>query len=208
MSVTLPRGKQELLASNSGSIGVRPDVRWFRWSIRHVERCFALIGVMCVVYMAGFHYSCVVSSSMRPTLQGSNASDGDRVITEKFSYYFREPRRWEVLTIRRESDGLEVMKRVVGLPGEELQILLDGQLVINGREVDPPKALGFLKYLPVANVHGDKVFNCEDGYYVLGDEAMDSDDSRFNGTVSRDEIIGRSWLIIGPPNRRGFVNSG
>lgn len=181
---------------------------WVRWGFRRVERCLALTGFLCIVYLLGFHYSSVVSTSMRPTLHGTSASEGDRIISEKFSYYFREPRRWEVLTIRRESDGLEVMKRVVGLPGEQLQILRDGQLVINGQEVDPPQSLSFLKYLPVANVHGDKVFDCGDGYYVLGDESMDSDDSRFNGTISREEIVGRTWLIINPPERRGMVNSG
>ncbi len=98
------------------------------------------------------------------------------------------------------------MKRVVGLPGEQLQVLRDGQLVIDGREVNPPAELSFLRYLPVANIFGDKVFDCQDGYYVLGDEAMDSDDSRYNGTVSLEEIIGRTWLIMGPADRRGFVN--
>ncbi len=179
---------------------------WVRWVLRKVERSLALIGLACLIYLSGFHYSCVVSESMRPALQGTNVSNGDRVLTEKVSYRFREPRRWEVLTIRRESDGLEVMKRVVGLPGEKLQVLRDGQLVINGTEVDPPQSLSYLKYLPVANIHGDKVFDCQDGYYVLGDESMDSDDSRFNGTVSRAEIIGRTWLIVGPAERRGLVN--
>ncbi len=86
-------------------------VTWLRWTWRQVERCLALIGAACLVYMAGFHYSCVVSHSMRPTLQGTSVTNGDRVLTEKISFYFRDPRRWEVLTIRRESDGLEVMKR-------------------------------------------------------------------------------------------------
>lgn len=179
---------------------------WIHWGLRKVERCFALIGLACVVYLSGFHYSCVVSESMRPTLQGTNLSNGDRVLTEKVSYFLREPRRWEVLTIRRECDGLEVMKRLVGLPGEELQVLRDGKLVINGTEVNPPSSLRHLKYLPVANIHGDKVFDCQEGYYVLGDESMDSDDSRFNGTVSKAEIIGRTWLIVGPEDRRGWVN--
>jgi type IV secretory pathway protease TraF len=53
----------------------------------------------------------------------------------------------------------------------------------------------------------DKVAACGDDYYVLGDNSKDSDDSRFNGPVRRDEIVGRTWAILGPRARVGFINS-
>ena len=54
---------------------------------------------------------------------------------------------------------------------------------------------------------GGKTIDCKQGYYVLGDESRDSDDSRFNGIVKAKEIIGRAWLIVGPSARRQFVNA-
>ena len=46
---------------------------------------------------------------------------------------------------------------------------------------------------------------CGSGYYVLGDDLKDSDDSRFNGPVPADRIMGRAWLIVWPMKRLGWV---
>ena len=178
--------------------------RCLRVVVRSFEHVLATAGFVLIVYHLCFHYSCITSYSMKPTLQGTSLDNGDRILTERISYWFREPRRWEIMTLRR-SDGLVVMKRVVALPGEELQVLRGGEVIINGSQVRPPPELAFLKYVPVANLMSGKVFKCEDGYFVLGDYALDSDDSRFNGTIGRDEIIGRAWVILGPKGRRGWV---
>ena len=98
------------------------------------------------------------------------------------------------------------MKRVVGLPGERLQMRRDGQIVINGQQVPIPEKLSFLKYIPADKTFGDKVVECGDGYFVLGDFSLDSDDSRFNGPLPWAEVIGRPWLILAPAGHRGFVN--
>ncbi|MGD9649044.1 MAG: S26 family signal peptidase [Pirellulales bacterium] len=50
-----------------------------------------------------------------------------------------------------------------------------------------------------------KPFACGDGYYVLGDDSKDSDDSRFNGPVPTDDVLGRPWLILWPRDRAGRV---
>ena len=69
-----------------------------------------------------------------------------------------------------------------------------------------PKHLEFLRYFPFGNLTDDeKPYDCGNGYYVLGDYAKDSDDSRFNGAVAPERIIGRPWIIVGPKGRRGFV---
>lgn len=177
-----------------------------RWLIRHVERGLAMIGLMTLVYVTCFDYSRITSKSMQPTLRGDDWQSGDRVLAEKVSYWFRSPRRWEVIHFRA-TDGKMVMKRVIGLPGEKVRMLRGGLILIDGRETPPPPALDFLDYFRYGNLTSDKPpVECGDGYYVLGDYSMDSDDSRFNGPVSPDQLIGRSWLIVGPSGRRGFVN--
>ena len=176
-----------------------------RWGARQIERVLAVIGLMALIYWLAFDYSCILSNSMSPTLLGTSYKDGDRVLTERISYWFRKPRRWEVITIRYP-DGRQVMKRVVGLPGEKIQMLREGKILINGSAVEPPAQLDFLSYFPFGNLIAQKTVDCGEGYFVLGDYSRDSDDSRFNGPVPPEEIIGRAWVILGPAGRRGFVN--
>jgi len=105
--------------------------RPIRWLLRQAERFLAVIGLASILYLGCFDYSRIVSESMRPTLQGSNWDEGDRVVTEKVSYRFRRPRRWEVITIRADHGG-QIMKRVVGLPGERVRMLRGGAILIDG----------------------------------------------------------------------------
>jgi len=180
--------------------------RIVRLLFRQTERCFALIGLATVVYYLCFDYSRVVSFSMQPTLRGENWEDGDRVLTEKVSYWFRQPRRWEVITFCKD-DGDQLMKRVIGLPGERVQMLRGGEILIDGRPLALPEHLKFLDYFPYGNLTRDKPpYECGEGYYVLGDYSKDSDDSRFNGAVLPKDIVGRAWVILGPEDHRGFVN--
>lgn len=173
--------------------------RAFRW----LERVFALFGVLCLLYVLTVDLSIVTSPSMSPTLQGKNVDDGDRVVTEKVTRWFRQPRRWEVIVFTRD-DGVQLMKRVAGLPGESVQLSKDRRLLIDGKPVEMPPGLN-QKYLRFGNLFEGKPIPCGDGYYVLGDDLKDSDDSRFNGPVKPSRLIGRAWLIVSPWNRFGFV---
>jgi signal peptidase I len=177
---------------------------WLRWLFRQAEHCLALIGLGTLVYFGCFDLSRITSGSMAPTLCGENVETGDLVLTERCTYWFRRPRRWEVIAFRR-SDGEQVMKRVVGLPGERVQMLRGGKILIDGQPEDLPPALSFLEYFPFGNVHSNKTAECGEGYYVLGDFSRDSDDSRFNGPVPSKQLVGRPWLILAPAARRGFV---
>jgi signal peptidase I len=179
--------------------------RWVRWALRQLEHCLALIGLGTIVYFSCFDLSRVTSGSMKPTLIGEDVKSGDLVLTERVSAWFRHPRRWEVITCRR-ADGLQVMKRVVGLPGEKIQMLRGGRIVIDGVEITPPDSLGFLKYFAFGNLCENKPVDCGNGYYVLGDDSRDSDDSRFNGPVRPAEMVGRAWVILAPAGRRRFIN--
>jgi signal peptidase I len=183
----------------------KPRRRPVRWLLRQVEHVLALVGLGTLVYFACFNLSRVTSDSMAPTLRGKDCHTGDLVLTERVSLRFRQPRRWEVIAFSRD-DGLQVMKRVVGLPGERVQMRRGGRIFINGHEAPPPASLAFLRYFPVAKVFQDKAVDCGDGYFVLGDDSRDSDDSRYNGPVPPGDVIGRAWLILGPKEHRGFVN--
>ena len=184
----------------------RPRRRPVRWLLRQVERCLALVGLGTIVYFTCFSLSRVTSDSMAPTLKGHDWQSGDVVLSERISYWFRRPRRWELIAFRN-AQGVQVMKRVVGLPRERVQMLRGGHILIDGQPIERPGPLAWLEYFPYGNLTSDKPpAECGDGYYVLGDQSRDSDDSRFNGPVQPDQLRGRPWLILAPSQRRGFVN--
>ncbi|MCE9553364.1 MAG: signal peptidase I [Planctomycetes bacterium] len=174
----------------------------WQWTVR----CLAAIGFGTLIFLLGFDYSRMVSGSMSPTLQGEDWKDGDRVLSERFSYWFRAPRRWEVIAIQ-DRNGNRIMKRVVGLPGESIQMRRNGTVLIDGHEVKPPAELPLLDhhYLPYGNLMDGKPVRYGNAYYVLGDETKDSEDSRFNPAITPAQILGRAWIILGPAGRRGFV---
>lgn len=171
---------------------------------RHVRAMLAAIGLMCLIWFPFFNLSKVVSPSMQPTLQGAGRVGGDWVVSERISYLFRSPRRWEVVRFTDE-DGYEVSKRVVGLPGEAVQ-LINGKLLIDGREMPVPRELSFLHYYAYGpHLHNSRAAPCGDGYFVLGDDSKDSLDSRYTGPISRVQITGRAWLRVWPARRIGWV---
>src|SRR5262249_12051793 len=152
--------------------------RWQRIAgeiLRGVEHIFALIGLLFVIYFICFDLSQVISGSMSPTLKGTNINNGDWVLTEKFTYALRQPRRWEVVT-HWNSEGTRVVKRIVGLPGEKLQQDLRGPLKIDGEVLEFPEKLGFLNYLPYGYLSDNRTVACGEGYFILGDDSKDSDD--------------------------------
>ena len=187
-------------------MNLRTRIKKLKPVLRLVERCLAVIGFGFIAYHCCFQSSRIVSPSMSPTLEGERWHVGDRVLTENVSYWFRNPSRWEVITFRSQ-DGDIVMKRVVAFPGERVSMALDGTISINGKVVKRPNKLDTIRYFPIGNLFQGKTYECVDGYYVLGDDSRDSDDSRYIGVIGDEQLIGRSWLIMSPMSRFGMVNS-
>jgi signal peptidase I len=182
----------------------RPAVirKTFHW-LRNV---LAIFGTLTIVYFTCFNVSQIESPSMSPTLQGDaeHGEPGDVILTEKITYWFRSPKRWEVVRFW-SPEGFWVMKRVAGLPGETLAIQ-DNWLIRNGAPLPRPASLSFLTYYPYGSFRGGSTTSSKNGYFVLGDYSKDSQDSRFEGPLAPGRISGRAWLRIWPPSRFGWVN--
>jgi signal peptidase I len=80
-----------------------------------------------------------------------------------------------------------------------------GQLHIDGRQIAMPEHLSFLRHLPAGNLVKGRAFPVGEGWYVLGDQVRDSLDSRFEGPVTKERIVGRAWLRVWPPSRIGVI---
>ena len=130
----------------------------------------------------------VSGSSMEPTL-----SDGDNLIVDKISYRFKDPERFDIIVFpfQYQKDTYYI-KRIIGLPGETVQIDEDGNIYINGeileesygREVIDADKLG---------IAAEPITLGEDEYFVLGDNRNHSSDSRVRevGNIKKDQIVGK-----------------
>ncbi len=185
-------------------VAVSDRLSWRRRWWRQVVNLFALIGVVMTVYLLCFDLTFIGSDSMAPTLVGEIEKDTghDWILMERVSYWFRRPARWEIVAFTQQELGVDVMKRVAALPGE--RIALDhGSVCIDGKRLDPPPSLKAVQYFPFGNLSKEQT--CRTGYYVLGDNSRDSEDSRFTGEVAAKRIKGRAWLIVWPPSRMRFL---
>jgi signal peptidase I len=136
----------------------------------------------------------VPSESMVPTLEV-----GDRVLVNKFIYDFTEPERGHIVVFEAETaSGAEehLVKRVVGLPGDEI-IVREGVLLVNGV---PQKESYLNPALPDESSFGPIEVPPEH-VFVMGDNRARSADSRFIGPVPETEIAGKVFLRVWPPNR-------
>lgn len=137
----------------------------------------------------------MVGFSMEETLY-----DGDSIIINKFSYHFRDPKRFEVIVFQQsgKEHSYYNIKRIIGLPGETIQIKED-KIYINGEVIDEP-----MHVEPMINygLAEEEIILEENEYFVLGDNRNDSEDSRFAsiGTIRREEIIGKAFLRLSPFN--------
>jgi signal peptidase I len=153
----------------------------------------------------------IPSGSMVPALEV-----GDRVLVEKVTYLLRSPQRAEVIVFQRPGaerpggvagagrafleglgvlqpdDDVDLIKRVIGLPGETIEVI-GGQVHVEGealveRDIIPDGR----DFEPVTVPDGH--------YYMLGDNRTNSDDSRWElGTVPEDNVVGRAFVILWPP---------
>ena len=157
----------------------------------------------------------IPSGSMIPTLEIR-----DRVLVEKVSYRFRDPERGEVIVFQRpgaeaarsgvsgqlrsflEGLGLaqpdadiDLIKRVIGLPGERVRVS-KGVVYINGKRLREPYAQPETRSFPVTVVPEGQLF-------MMGDNRMNSQDSRFPelGTVPLRNVVGRAFVILWPPSQ-------
>ncbi len=172
---------------------------------RWLVRCLAVVGLGAIVLPQLVQYSTVISNSMRPTLIGADYRNGDGYLIERITFRLREPRRWELVAYR-SAEGVVVVKRIVGLPGEVIRMTMEGEIIVDGKTVVRPEALDFIRYYPYGALRTDeRPADCGDAYFVLGDRSIDSRDSRYIGTISRKHFIGRPWVIVSPLSRSGFL---
>ncbi|MCR5008093.1 MAG: signal peptidase I [Oribacterium sp.] len=135
--------------------------------------------------------------SMEPVL-----SSGDLVLVDSLGYKFFHPSRMDVV-IFRKNDSTNNVKRIVGLPGETITIQ-NGRIYIDGTLMENDK----ISNISLAGVAEKPIKLLEDEYFLIGDNADSSEDSRFTnvGNIHRSQIVGKIWFRLLPTLKIGVIS--
>ena len=161
----------------------------------------AAVLILGIVLAVGYGKITVMQEgSMDPTLNA-----GDVLLVDRMAYRFSTPKRGDIIVYKTGDDkkASTHIKRIIGLPGETIQIK-DGQILIDGETYQED---GGFPAIENAGVAETKVALDSGEYFVLGDNRNNSEDSRYAdmGNVKKRNIIGKVWFIASPWSRFGFV---
>ena len=141
----------------------------------------------------------VPTSSMETTVMA-----GDRILVNRLSYVFSEPKRGDIVTFIYPDDGETLyLKRVMGLPGETIEVI-ENSVYINGKKLEEEYDTTRIDNVGVLS---EKMKLKEDEFFVLGDDRENSEDSRSAdvGNIKRAYIYGRAWFVLYPGKNFGLV---
>lgn len=167
--------------------------------------------VVYLLVVCGITFLVITFVGQRTVVDGESMlpmlNDGDNLIVDKLTYRFSDPERYDIIVFPFQyGKNVNYIKRIIGLPGETVQIDEEGNIYINGqileesygREVIRPDHLGIAR---------NPITLGEDEYFVMGDNRNNSSDSRIPevGNIKRDQIIGRAWVRIWPLSEFGWI---
>ncbi|MFC4322306.1 signal peptidase I [Litchfieldia salsa] len=152
-----------------------------------------ILGIFTVVFLQSCAFTKyeVEGESMMPTLQ-----DGNLLIVNKLGVRFGDVERFDIIVFQGNTD--DYVKRIIGLPGDELEYK-DDTLYINGKDINEPFLNSYKLKLVGGNLTGDftleevtgETIVPEESYFVLGDNRLGSWDSRHFGLIKKNQIVGK-----------------
>jgi signal peptidase I len=189
-------------AARSVTVETEPEEREKQSGLRNVVEWIVIAGgallvafVIKTFLLQAFY---IPSLSMAPTLQIN-----DRVLVNKLSYDLHEVNRGDLVVFESPpnegSETKDLIKRVIGLPGETVESR-DGRILINGQVLDEP-------YLDRGVTTGalEKITVPPDHLWVMGDNRANSRDSRFFGPIEESLVIGRAFVRVWPITDIGLL---
>ena len=180
--------------ASSVSSGAVKKKGWVKATVTFVI-CVAvafLLAFLITKFVA--NHTTVQGKSMETTLQ-----NGDNIIVENVSYLLGEPERFDIVVFKK-NDQDNYVKRIIGLPGERIQIKEDHKIYINESPVFDSYCYEDMEEAGLAK---KPIILGDDEYFVLGDNRNYSEDSRKFGPIKRDQILGKAFYRILPFKRFG-----
>lgn len=161
--------------------------------------CFSIIlWIIQIILVVGLAYFIVHFTIERTTMNGISMEntlvENDKIIINKFIYRFQKPQRFDVIVFKQSDreHSFYNIKRVIGLPGETVQIE-NGIVYINGKKLEEKT---IVEEIQNSGLAFEEVLLDENEYFVLGDNRNNSEDSRFAniGNISFQDIIGKAFI--------------
>ena len=157
-----------------------------------VEIAAVILLAFCIVNFT-LERTRMLGASMEVTLQ-----EDDKIIINKLAYWKRNPKRFDVIVFKQSGSEHSYynIKRVIGLPGETVQII-DGLVYIDNELLEEPMNV---EPINIPGLAEEPIVLEDDEYFVLGDNRNNSEDSRFFniGNVVRGDIVGKAWITLDP----------
>jgi signal peptidase I len=184
----------EQLPETQGGQDVKDKWREIKSVLREVVETVLLTLLIFFAIRALIQNFRIEGVSMEPNLH-----DGQYLIINKFVYYLHPPERGDVVVFHYpRNPRRDFIKRIIGLPGEKVEIRGE-RILINGEELQEPYAVHTGNYSWGPQRLG------EDEYFVLGDNRSSSSDSHNWGPLPKDAIVGKAWISYWPPKYWGLV---
>ena len=187
-----PEDNIELDEKNTGRSG---EVRAFFWET------FKLIAI-CLAIIIPIRYYLVQPFFVKGASMEENFHDGDYLLIDELSYLLGEPHRGDVVVFRYpENPSQFYIKRIIGLPGETIEVKSE-QIKIYNTEFKAGFVLKEYYLSENQETFGNNTVKLEgDQYFVMGDNRLQSSDSRRWGPVPRKFLIGKAFLRLWPVNK-------
>lgn len=164
-----------------------------------------IVDIAVVIALAAYIVYCfgtkvqVTGNSMSPVL-----NSGEVVLMNRLAYDLGNPKRFDVAVFYQDHiDQDHNLKRIIGLPGETIQIK-DNKVYVNGIPLD---AEAELQSVSIAGIAEYPIELEDNEYFLLGDNRESSEDSRFAGigNIRRDQLVGKVWLRFQPLEQLAFI---
>jgi signal peptidase I len=188
---------QQMMEGNSPGEHISPGWRILRALREVLETMIPAVIIALLINLLLAQATRVYGQSMEPNLHTNQ-----RLVVEKISYSrwwpIRGPQRGDVVVFRVDPNADLLIKRVIGLPGDRVEIRA-GQVIINGEPLNEPyltrPTYGDYGPVDVPPLH----------IFVLGDNRGFSNDSRAFGPLPLNSVIGRAWFSYWPPGQWGLL---
>lgn len=181
----------------SPDVSPRPQLGRRSFTRELLETLLLIVAIYTLVNLATARFV-VEGHSMLPNFEGN-----EYLIVSRFDYIIGDPQRGDIVVFHYpQNPERDFIKRVIGLPGEAVQ-MKNGLVFINGTPLDEPYVLD----LCTSSTCKDQEWVLgEDDYFVLGDNRNASQDSVRFGPIHRSHIVGRAWIQYWPPSRWKIIN--
>jgi len=166
--------------------------------LREIVETVALFAIIFTVARMTIGNYAIIGRSMEP-----NYHEAERLLVDRVSPRMAWLQRGDVIIVRSPSEeGIELIKRLIGLPGDTVELRNNG-VFVNGQQLDEP-------YLPPGADSGPRGGAAawtlgKDQYFFMGDNRSFSQDSRMLGPVQSDLIVGRALVVYWPFENRAIV---